>query len=69
MVIAQDHKVKTGAVTFHCWKKNLKYFEIFAKSNHNFEKPFLCLALARKLVGCTEKSYLTYHLVRTDALF
>ena len=69
MVIAQDCKVKTGAVTFHCQKKNLQYFEIFAKSNHNFEKPFLCLALARKLVGCTEKSYLTYHLVCTDALF
>jgi hypothetical protein len=40
--------VKTGAVTFHR-KKNLQYFEISAKSNYNFEKPFLWLA--RKLVG------------------
>ncbi|KAJ8457701.1 hypothetical protein ONZ45_g18210 [Pleurotus djamor] len=30
-------------------KKNLQYFEISAKSNYNFEKPFLWLA--RKLVG------------------
>jgi GTP-binding nuclear protein Ran len=40
--------VKTGAVTFHR-KKNIQYFEISAKSNYNFEKPFLWLA--RKLVG------------------
>ncbi len=35
-------------MTFHR-KKNLQYFEISAKSNYNFEKPFLWLA--RKLVG------------------
>lgn len=29
--------------------ENLQYFEISAKSNYNFEKPFLWLA--RKLVG------------------
>ena len=45
----QERKVKIGAVTFHR-KKNLQYFEISAKSNYNFEKPFLWLA--RKLVGC-----------------
>lgn len=45
---SQERKVKTGAVTFHR-KKNLQYFEISAKSNYNFEKPFLWLA--RKLVG------------------
>jgi GTP-binding nuclear protein Ran len=44
----QERKVKTGAVTFHR-KKNIQYFEISAKSNYNFEKPFLWLA--RKLVG------------------
>ena len=44
----QERKVKTGAVTFHR-KKNLQYFEISAKSNYNFEKPFLWLA--RKVVG------------------
>lgn len=41
--------MKTGHVTFHR-KKNLQYFEISAKSNYNFEKPFLWLA--RKLTGC-----------------
>ncbi|CAE6436798.1 unnamed protein product [Rhizoctonia solani] len=46
--IPLERKVKTGAVTFHR-KKNLQYFEISAKSNYNFEKPFLWLA--RKLVG------------------
>ena len=40
--------MKTAAVTFHR-KKNLQYFEISAKSNYNFEKPFLWLA--RKVVG------------------
>ncbi len=45
----QERKVKTSGVTFHR-KKNLQYFEISAKSNYNFEKPFLWLA--RKLVGC-----------------
>jgi GTP-binding nuclear protein Ran len=45
--------VKTGAVTFHR-KKNLQYFEISAKSNYNFEKPFLWLA--RKLVGYVIKT-------------
>ena len=40
--------MKTANVTFHR-KKNLQYFEISAKSNYNFEKPFLWLA--RKVVG------------------
>ncbi|KAL8291928.1 hypothetical protein RQP46_002186 [Phenoliferia psychrophenolica] len=47
-VDVKERKVKTGAVTFHR-KKNLQYFEISAKSNFNFERPFLWLA--RKLVG------------------
>ena len=66
-VIAQDHKVKTGAVTFH-WKKNLQYFEILAKFNYNFEKPFLWLT---KKLGCAETPpcYLIYHLIHADALF
>ncbi|KAG5220908.1 GTP-binding nuclear protein [Salix suchowensis] len=46
--LERERKVKTGQVTFHR-KKNLQYFEISAKSNYNFEKPFLWLA--RKLVG------------------
>jgi hypothetical protein len=40
-------------VTFHR-KKNLQYHEISAKSNYNYEKPFLYLA--RKLVGCAPLS-------------
>ena len=34
---------------YACRKKNLQYHEISAKSNYNYEKPFLYLA--RKLVG------------------
>ena len=44
----KNRQVKAKAVTFHR-KKNLQYYEISAKSNYNFEKPFLYLA--RKLVG------------------
>ena len=41
-------QVKAKQITFHR-KKNLQYYDISAKSNYNFEKPFLWLA--RKLVG------------------
>ena len=44
----KDRKVKAKLITFHR-KKNLQYYDISAKSNYNFEKPFLWLA--RKLVG------------------
>ena len=47
-VDVKDRKVKAKSVTFHR-KKNLQYFEISAKSNYNFEKPFLWIA--RKLSG------------------
>jgi GTP-binding nuclear protein Ran len=47
-VDVKDRKVKAKAITFHR-KKNLQYFDISAKSNYNFEKPFLWLA--RKLSG------------------
>lgn len=40
--------MKAKAINFHR-KKNLQYYDISAKSNYNFEKPFLWLA--RKLVG------------------
>ena len=43
-------------VTFHR-KKNLQYHEISAKSNYNYEKPFLYLA--RKLVGCAPPAELS----------
>mmetsp|Transcript_6484 Transcript_6484/g.14972 ORF Transcript_6484/g.14972 Transcript_6484/m.14972 type:complete len:222 (+) Transcript_6484:148-813(+) len=44
----KDRKVKAKQVHFHR-KKNLQYFEVSAKSNYNFEKPFVWLA--RQLAG------------------
>uniref|UniRef100_A0A5S6QB75 GTP-binding nuclear protein n=1 Tax=Trichuris muris TaxID=70415 RepID=A0A5S6QB75_TRIMR len=44
----KDRKVKAKSITFHR-KKNLQYYDVSAKSNYNFEKPFLYLA--RKLLG------------------
>ena len=43
----KDRKVRAKNITFHR-KKNLQYYDISARSNYNFEKPFLYLA--RKLV-------------------
>jgi GTP-binding nuclear protein Ran len=57
-VDVKERKVKAKTITFHR-KKNLQYYDISAKSNYNFEKPFLWLA--RKLVGnSTLVSYNTY---------
>ena len=47
-VDVKNRQVKAKQVNFHR-KKNLQYYEISAKSNYNFEKPFLYLS--RKLVG------------------
>jgi len=47
-VDVNDRKVKPKHITFHR-KKNLQYYDISAKSNYNFEKPFLWLA--RKITG------------------
>ena len=47
-VDVKERKVKAKTITFNR-KKNLQYYDISAKSNYNFEKPFLWLA--RKLVG------------------
>ncbi|EHH21331.1 hypothetical protein EGK_04363 [Macaca mulatta] len=44
----KDRKVKAKSIVFHR-KKNLQYYDISAKSDYNFEKPFLWLA--RKLIG------------------
>ncbi|KAB0347106.1 hypothetical protein FD754_011963 [Muntiacus muntjak] len=44
----KNRKVKAKSIVFHR-KKNLQYYDISAKSNYNFEKPFLWLA--RKLIG------------------
>merc|ERR1711985_189678 len=47
-VDVKNRQVKPKQVTFHR-KKNLQYHEISAKSNYNYEKPFIYLA--RKLIG------------------
>jgi GTPase SAR1 family protein len=66
-VDVKERKVKAKTITFHR-KKNLQYYDISAKSNYNFEKPFLWLA--RKLVGnaalvcrCTLDAYQTLRLM------
>ena len=52
----KDRKVKAKSVAFHR-KKNLQYYDISAKSNYNFEKPFLWLA--RKLIGDPNLEFVT----------
>jgi GTP-binding nuclear protein Ran len=47
-VDSKDRKVKLKQITFHR-KKNLQYCDISAKSNYNFEKPFVWLL--QKLTG------------------
>jgi GTP-binding nuclear protein Ran len=47
-VDVMDRKVKPKQINFHR-RKNLQYYDISAKSNYNFEKPFLWLA--RKITG------------------
>lgn len=47
-VDCKDRKVKPKDIHFHR-KKNLQYYDISAKANTNFEKPFLYIA--RKLTG------------------
>lgn len=44
----KERKVKAKQVTFHR-KKNLPYYDISAKSNYHFDKPFLWLA--RRIFG------------------
>jgi len=53
-VDVKERKVKAKTITFHR-KKNLQYYDISAKSNYNFEKPFLWLA--RKLAGEAELEF------------
>lgn len=47
-VDVKDRKVKAKQITYHR-KRNLHYYDVSAKSNYNFEKPFLWLL--RKLLG------------------
>jgi len=53
-VDCKDRKVKPKDITYHR-KKNLQYYDISAKSNYNFEKPFLYLI--RKLAGNPECTF------------
>jgi GTP-binding nuclear protein Ran len=54
-VDVKDRKVKASQITFHR-KRNLQYYDISAKSNYQFEKPFLWLM--RRLTGDSQL-YLT----------
>ncbi|MDP2438712.1 MAG: Ran family GTP-binding nuclear protein [archaeon] len=47
-VDVKDRQVKAKMITYHR-KKSLQYYDISAKSNYNYEKPFLYLA--RRLTG------------------
>jgi len=47
-VDCKERRVKPKEITFHR-RKNLQYYDISAKSNYNFEKPFLYIT--RKLTG------------------
>ena len=42
-VDVKDRKVKARQINFHR-KKNIQYYDVSAKSNYNFEKPFLYLS-------------------------
>jgi len=48
-VDVKDRKVKPRHIVFHRKKPNIQYYDISAKSNYNFEKPFLWIT--RKLTG------------------
>lgn len=50
----KDRKVKAKMITFHR-RKNLAYFDISAKSNYNFDRPFEWLA--RKLTGVADLKF------------
>jgi len=47
-VDVKDRKVKAKQIVFHR-KKNLQYYDVSAKSNYQFEKPFVWLL--RRIVG------------------
>lgn len=47
-VDVKDRKLRAKTITYHR-KANMQYYDISARSNYNFEKPFLWLA--RKLAG------------------
>jgi hypothetical protein len=55
-VDVKERKVKAKTITFHR-KKNLQYYDISAKSNYNFEKPFLYVMIASILIRKTHTDH------------
>lgn len=55
-VDVKDRQVKARQIHFHR-KRNLQYYDISARSNYNFEKPFLWLA--RRLTNQAELVFTT----------
>ena len=53
-VDVRDRKVKAKMITFHR-RHNLQYYDISAKSNYQFEKPFLWIA--RRLANAPELNF------------
>jgi GTP-binding nuclear protein Ran len=50
-VDVKDRRVKAKDIMFHR-KKNVQYYDVSAKSNYNFEKPFLYLIRALVRYAC-----------------
>jgi len=48
-VDVKDRKVKPKHINFHRRSPNIQYYDISAKSNYNFEKPFLWIT--KKITG------------------
>ena len=51
----KERRVRIKNITYH-QRKNMPYFDISAKSNYNFEKPFRWLA--RTLTGCSDLRFM-----------
>eukprot|EP00917_Polyrhabdina_sp_WS-2016_P031446 GHVP01067089.1.p1 GENE.GHVP01067089.1~~GHVP01067089.1.p1 ORF type:complete len:128 (+),score=18.12 GHVP01067089.1:426-809(+) len=57
-VDVKDRQVKAKQIEFHR-KRNLQYYDLSARSNYNFEKPFLWLA--RRLTNQTRLEFVGQH--------
>lgn len=58
-----DRQVKARNIQFHR-KRNLQYFDVSARTNYNFEKPFLWLA--RRLTNRTSLTFVGEHAKAPD---
>merc|ERR1712048_1510999 len=54
-VDVKDRKVTPKQISFQRKKANIQYYDISAKSNYNFEKPFLWIT--KKLTGAANVSF------------